>query len=284
MFKLKDGMIIVEKPLGEVDAATEHFLAGEQGYLAGEPRRAEITRESIKYILCPSLVSALPWEIKLRAIGNKTEITFWQIGARLYDFDAEEGIFSVEWERLDESQIRLIERYATELLPQTPSAETEQAAKIDIDQMDLLVNELLNKSMNGESPEELMEWIGKESGVKHISELPTELQAQQAEYNKEMILLTMQESARRIKKHFTERGKKAQNENENAKSKREMTMKPGKNATREDWFRYYYECKRNGTIRFTHKDLGRAIDLAEGTARNYYSDWLAENNLEDDTN
>lgn len=60
--------------------------------------------------------------------------------------------------------------------------------------------------------------------------------------------------------------------------------KPGKDAPREDWFRYKYECGNKGTIRFTHQDLARELDLAPGTVRNYYSDWLAENKLEDDTN
>lgn len=59
--------------------------------------------------------------------------------------------------------------------------------------------------------------------------------------------------------------------------------RPGKDASREDWYRYKCACDMGGVIRFTHAQLAEALSLAEGTARNYYSTWLADAGETDDT-
>ena len=40
---------------------------------------------------------------------------------------------------------------------------------------------------------------------------------------------------------------------------------------RAAWCKYKYDCNRRG-VRFTHEDLGKALGLTGGSARNYYND------------
>lgn len=130
--------IFVPRPLGEVGAALERFFASELGYLSGTPRRVDITRERIKYVLHLSLSSEMPWEIELRAIGAETEVTFWEMEhSRLYDYEAEGGLVAMEWALLNEGQKRFIEHLAADLpellhLPKiqpTPNSEAIQDAQ-----------------------------------------------------------------------------------------------------------------------------------------------------------
>src|SRR5207237_492464 len=50
---------------------------------------------------------------------------------------------------------------------------------------------------------------------------------------------------------------------------------PCSDEEREQWYVYKLLSDKGYTgTRFTHKDLGTAIGVAQGTARHYFSDWL----------
>ena len=61
-----------------------------------------------------------------------------------------------------------------------------------------------------------------------------------------------------------------------------LPKRPGTGASRKDWYRYKYVCDASGVIKFSHAQLAEALSLAEGTARNYYSVWLAGAGKTDD--
>jgi hypothetical protein len=53
-----------------------------------------------------------------------------------------------------------------------------------------------------------------------------------------------------------------------------VPQRPNCNASREEWFRYYLNCKKAG-IKRTHADTAKELNLSEGTVRQDYAKWKA---------
>jgi hypothetical protein len=50
---------------------------------------------------------------------------------------------------------------------------------------------------------------------------------------------------------------------------------PGPNAPREEWFLYYFNCKKAGK-KFTHEMMSEKIGYSSGYTANLYADWVKQ--------
>ena len=69
----------------------------------------------------------------------------------------------------------------------TPSADTSQDVLMDPEKMQSFVNEIIEQSLSGASIEDLMKSVEQNSGIQNETQVPIELRARQADYNKERV-------------------------------------------------------------------------------------------------
>ncbi len=72
-------------PFDQADAAVRMFLDTKADtYLTMQAERQEETRGSVSYYLEPSHRGEEPWYIKTRKVGDRTEVSFWDLNFQLW--------------------------------------------------------------------------------------------------------------------------------------------------------------------------------------------------------
>ena len=125
--------LTVEIPFDTADAALERFLAVEiePAYLMCPPERQEITGASVTYYLQPAWELQEPWYIKARKVGERTELTFWNLSFQL-SFDGDNSLARFNQDQA--GTVRKLTKYLQDLARarkhQLPDGEIIRAEKM----------------------------------------------------------------------------------------------------------------------------------------------------------